>query len=46
MFCEDMRALTRYMVFASWYHLMDFMIQGLQLESRLAPKLGSKLNTS
>jgi hypothetical protein len=45
-FFEDMRALTRYMVFESWYHLMDFMIQGLKLESRLAPKLGAKLNTS
>ena len=45
-FFEDMRALTRYMVFASWHHLMDFMIQGLKLESRLAPKLGSKFNTS
>jgi hypothetical protein len=45
-FFEDMRALTRYMVFESWHHLMDFMIQGLKLESRLAPKLGPKLNTS
>jgi hypothetical protein len=45
-FFEDMRALTHYMVFESWQHLMDFMIQGLKLESRLAPKLGSKLNTS
>jgi hypothetical protein len=45
-FFEDMRALTRYMVFESWHHLMDFMIQGLKLEARLAPKLGPKLNTS
>jgi hypothetical protein len=45
-FFEDMRALTRYMVFESWHHLMDFMIQGLKLESRLPPKLGPKLNTS
>jgi hypothetical protein len=45
-FFEDMRALTRYMVFESWHHLMDFMIQGLKLESRLVPKLGPKLNTS
>ena len=45
-FFEDMRALTRYMVFASWPHLMAFMIQGLKLESRLAPKLSPKLNTS
>jgi hypothetical protein len=33
-FFEDMRALTRYMVFESWYHLMDFMIRGLELESK------------
>ena len=45
-FFEDMRALTCYMVFASWYHLMDFMIKGLKLESRLASKLGPPLNTS
>ena len=45
-FFEDIRALTHYMVFESWQHLMDFMIQGLKLESRLAPKLGAKLNTS
>lgn len=29
------RALTRYMVFESWHHLMDFMIRGLELEARL-----------
>ena len=45
-FFEDMRALTCYMVFASWYHLRDFMIKGLKLESRLASKLGPPLNTS
>ena len=45
-FFEDMRALTRYMVFESWQHLMDFMIKGLQLESKLAPKLSPKLDTS
>ena len=49
-FFEDIRALTRYMVFESWYHLMDFMIRGLELESRLhskpAPKLEPKLDTS
>jgi len=38
-FFEDMRALTRYMVFESWHHLMDFMIRGLELESKLAPQL-------
>src|SRR6267142_1945598 len=37
-FFEDIRALTRYMVFESWYHLMDFMIRGLQLEARLDSK--------
>ena len=45
-FFEDMRALTRYLVFASWHHLMDFMIKGLQLESKLALKLRPKLDTS
>jgi hypothetical protein len=32
---DDIRALTRYMVFDSWQHLMDFMIRGLELEARL-----------
>jgi hypothetical protein len=32
-----MRALTRYLVFESWHHLMDFMIRGLKLESKLDP---------
>jgi len=49
-FFEDMRALTRYMVFESWHHLMDFMIKGLKLESKLesalALKLRPKLDTS
>ena len=45
-FFEDIRALTRYMVFESWHHLMDFMMKGLQLESRLALKCRPKLNTS
>lgn len=30
-FFEDIRALTRYMVFDSWDHFMDFMIRGLEL---------------
>ena len=42
-FFEDIRALTRYMVFESWHHLMDFMIRGLELESRLESRLESKL---
>ncbi len=45
-FFEDMRALTRYMVFESWHHLMDFMIKGLKLDSKLALKLKPKLDTS
>jgi hypothetical protein len=31
-FFDDIRALTRYIVFTSWQHLMDFMIKGLELE--------------
>jgi hypothetical protein len=42
-FFEDIRALTRYMVFESWHHLMDFMIGGLKLESQLESRLESKL---
>jgi hypothetical protein len=42
-FFEDMRALTRYMVFESWHHLLDFMIKGLKLESKLASTLARKL---
>ncbi len=34
-FFDDIRALTRYMVFEHWHHLMDFMIRGLELESKL-----------
>ncbi len=49
-FFEDMRALTRSMVFESWHHLMDFMINGLKLasklESKLTLKLRPKLDTS
>jgi hypothetical protein len=26
--------LTRYMVFERWPHLMDFMLRGLELESK------------
>ena len=37
-FFEDIRALTRYTVFESWPHLMDFMMQGLKLEARLEVK--------
>jgi hypothetical protein len=31
-FFEDLRALTRYMSFDSWDHLLTFMLQGLELE--------------
>jgi len=30
-FFDDLRALTRYLFFASWEHLMDFMIANLEL---------------
>ena len=45
-FFDDIQALTRYMVFPSWQHLMDFMIRGLELESKLDPELHPPLNTS
>ena len=45
-FFDDIQALTRYMVFPSWHHLMDFMIRGLELESKFKPDLGPSLNTS
>jgi Transposase DDE domain len=38
-FFDDIRALTRYMVFESWHHLMDFMIRGLELEDKLDAQL-------
>jgi hypothetical protein len=33
-FFNDIQALMRYMVFASWDHLINFMIQGLELEAQ------------
>ena len=45
-FFDDIRTLTRYMVFESWHHLMDFMITGLELEARLEAKFEAKLDTS
>jgi hypothetical protein len=45
-FFDDIRALTRYMVFDSWQHVMDFMMRGLELEARLEAKLEAKLDTS
>jgi hypothetical protein len=43
-FFDDLRALTRYMVFESWHHLMTFMIRGLELESKLESKLNVRLD--
>ena len=37
-FFDDLRALTRYLVFDSWDHLLTFMIQGLELD--LPPNSG------
>jgi hypothetical protein len=34
-FFDDIRALTRYLVFDSWDHLIDFMLRGLDLPSPL-----------
>lgn len=31
-FFDDLRALTRYLLFKSWNHLLTFMIEGLELE--------------
>jgi hypothetical protein len=31
-FFHDLRALTRYMIFNSWQHLFDFMIDGLEIQ--------------
>jgi hypothetical protein len=32
-FFDDLRAVTRYMIFDSWEHLIDFMLRGLELQS-------------
>jgi hypothetical protein len=45
-FFEDIRALMRYLVFDSWQHLIEFMIRGLELESRLEPQPAPKRDTS
>jgi len=31
-FFDDLRALTRYLYFDSWEHLLNFMLQGLELD--------------
>ena len=30
-FFQDLQALTRYLQFDSWAHLLDFMLQGLEI---------------
>lgn len=35
-FFNDLRALTRYICFDSWEHLMDFMMEGLELKLKLS----------
>ena len=30
-FFDDLRALTRYLLFANWDALMDFMLRGLEI---------------
>jgi len=32
-FFQDLQALTRYLLFESWEHLLDFMLQGLEIAS-------------
>lgn len=45
-FFEDICTLMRYMVFDNWQHLMEFMLRGLELESRLEPQPAPTLDTS
>jgi hypothetical protein len=40
-FFDDVRALTRYMFFSSWDHLLDFMIAGLKLDLDIACEISS-----
>jgi hypothetical protein len=44
-FFDDIRTLTRYMVFESWSRLIAFMIAGLELESELEAKGKAKIAT-
>jgi len=30
-FFQDLQALTRYLLFENWDHLLDFMLQGLEI---------------
>lgn len=43
-FFDDVRALTRSMVFESWHHLMHFMMRGLELEPPLESPLAAGLD--
>jgi len=36
-FFDDIRALTKYIHFDSWNHLLDFMIKGLELNHKIPP---------
>jgi len=37
-FFDDLRALTRYMLFANWDALMDFMMRGLEIGPYAKPR--------
>lgn len=39
-FFDDIWALTRYMIFESWSHLMECMMRGLELEAELESEPG------
>jgi hypothetical protein len=41
-FFQDLQALTRYFLFASWDHLLDFMLQGLEISVAPDPARISK----
>jgi hypothetical protein len=45
-FFADIRAWMRYLVFDSWQRLIEFMIRGLELASRLEPQPAPKRDTS
>ena len=36
-FFDDLRALTRYLYFESWEHLLTFMLEGLELKTPPTP---------
>jgi hypothetical protein len=41
-FFQDLQALTRYLLFESWDHLLDFMLQGLEISVAPDPAIISK----